>query len=406
MARYRVVSEDGHPVGRRTAFRVRPPVRQREHAPTGPAPGADRGPPAPSMGATAESTHEELSAGGVTDLAFAAARGTGYLAIALATGGAVFLLVIWLPAIARMAGAGAGWRTVSALFVAHLRIPLVGTVALGMLATELAIVLEGATAAGISFWAALDLDVVESVSEIRAVQAWGMRFAVWAILGAIIVAALRPHRAPVLRRAALGADGAALGPAPTRPLQLALLSALVALAATAPAAGHTGTYSPSGLLISADTLHVLSMGAWLGGLAMLLVVVPRALRALSPVDRTPLLAVVVGRFSRLAMIAVAVLLLSGAVQSVAGVGSVPALVETAYGRLVLAKILLFLGLITLGAYNQRRLLPRLRLLASGGEQPDRAAALLRRSTALEVGFAAIVLSVTSVLVVAEPVTRG
>ena len=71
---------------------------------------------------------------------------------------------------------------------------------------------------------------------------------------------------------------------------------------------------------------------------------------------------------------------------------------------MLAKVLLFCGLIALGAYNQRRLRPRLGAITSGHEEPGRAATLLRRSVALEVGLAAIVLSVTSVLVTSEPVT--
>jgi copper transport protein len=171
-------------------------------------------------------------------------------------------------------------------------------------------------------------------------------------------------------------------------------------------AGHAGTHAPSGVLISSDTLHVVSMSCWLGGLVVLLVVVPYAIRALAPDDRTRLLAGVVRRFSRLAMVAVSLLLLSGIVQSVVLVGSVPALVDTAYGRLVLAKIALFLALIALGAYNQRRLLPRLRTLAAEGQDPGRAGAVLRRSIALEVGFALIVLAVTSVLVVTEPASGG
>ena len=76
--------------------------------------------------------------------------------------------------------------------------------------------------------------------------------------------------------------------------------------------------------------------------------------------------------------------------------------EVEYGRLVLAKITLLLGIVSLGAYNQRRLLPELRTAASSGEEPGRAAALLRRSVAFEVGLALIVLGVTSVLVGTAP----
>jgi copper transport protein len=395
VARYRVISEDGHPVAKRTAFRVKRTPRQRGDPME--SPDAGGAPMAPT-----ENGHAQSVTGEVTQVAFAVTRGTGYLAIALATGGVVFLLVVWLPAVARWAGAGAEWRAVSERFAGRLRHVLFGAVVVGLLSTVLAIVLEGATAVGVSFWAAFDADVLETTSETRVVQAWVARFLVWLILGALILVALRPHRAPVLRRAALGADGVALGASPSRAWQLALLSVLLALAFTAPMAGHAGTYSPSGVLIGTDTLHVLSMSCWLGGLVLLLVVVPGAIRALEPHDRTRLLAGVVGRFSRLATVAVALLLLSGIVQSVALVGSVPALVDTAYGRLVLAKIALFLALMGLGAYNQRRLVPQLFTLAAGGREPGRTATVLRRSVALEVGFALIVLAVTAVLVVTEP----
>jgi copper transport protein len=210
----------------------------------------------------------------------------------------------------------------------------------------------------VSFWAALDADILELVSDTRVGQAWGARLLAWVFVGAVLWASCETDRAPVLRRAALGAEGAALGPAPSHAQRLALVVALGALALTAPAAGHSWTQSPRGLLIGNDTLHVLAVGAWLGALVMLLAVV----------------------------------------------GSVAALVETGYGRLVLAKILLFAGLIAVGAYNQRRLLPRLSVVATGDEEPGRGAALLRRSVALEVGIAVLVLSLTSVLVTSEPVT--
>jgi copper transport protein len=177
---------------------------------------------------------------------------------------------------------------------------------------------------------------------------------------------------------------------------------LVALALTASIAGHSGSYSPSGLLVVTDVVHVLSMSAWLGGLVMLLVALPIAVRALSRRERIPLVAAVVSRFSRLAGVAVALLLLTGIVQSVVLVNSFEAFVDTAYGRLVLAKIALFACLIALGANNRRRLLPRLDRVAGGGEDPERAAALLRRSVAYEVALALIVLGVASVLVATEP----
>jgi len=187
---------------------------------------------------------------------------------------------------------------------------------------------------------------------------------------------------------------------------LLLGAAMLALALTAPLAGHAGSHSPRALLVTSDVVHVMSMCAWLGGLVMLLLAMPLAAQALATTESTPLLATVVGRFSRMAMLAVTLLLASGVLNSVVLVASFDALVETAYGRLVLAKIALFSALIALGAFNQRRMLPQLRALAAREQPPGRAATVLRRSVALEIAFAIIVLSVTSVLVATEPAAGG
>jgi hypothetical protein len=38
-------------------------------------------------------------------------------------------------------------------------------------------------AVGVSFWAALDASVLDTVSETRVGKAWGARFVVWLLLG-------------------------------------------------------------------------------------------------------------------------------------------------------------------------------------------------------------------------------
>ena len=298
--------------------------------------------------------HADAESGQVTDVAFAAARGLGYLAIALAIGGALFLFVAWLPGLAQVAGGQREWLGVSTAFARHLRHLLLGAVVLGVLASATSIVLEAATAAGVSFWAALDRESVDSVSSTRPVEAWTLRIVVWLALGIVLAAALRPRRVPTLRRTALGATGAVVGPAPSR-VQLLVFGALaIGLALTAPMAGHTGEHDPRALLICTDTMHVLCMSAWLGGLVMLLIVLGLAARRLPGPDGKRLMAAVVGRFSMLARFAVVILLLTGIAQSIALVGSLSALRDTDYGLLVLAKILL-LG----AAHRARRLQPAL-----------------------------------------------
>jgi copper transport protein len=410
-ASYRVISADGHPVTRRIAFTVRPPAptddqtRERDEAAM-PPPADEQGAMMPPPAGEGAPAHEDSESGAITSGAFATARGLGYLAMALAVGAIVFLLAIWLPALARTAGAGAEWARLSERFARRARAIALGAALLGIVATALAIVLEGATAAGISFWAALDPDIINVVSETRVVQAWSARIAIWLVLVALVLVILRPSQMPVLRRAALGADGTARGAGPARAQSLVLFAAIVALALTAPLAGHPASHSPRGLVVASDTLHVLCMCTWLGGLVMLALALPLGMRTLLPEQPTPMLATVVGRFSRMAMIAVTLLLLSGIVNAVVLVASFDALVDTAYGRLVLAKIALFGALITLGALNQRRMLPQLRALAARGDPPGRAATVLRRSVALEIAFALVVLAVTSVLVATEPAATG
>jgi copper transport protein len=398
VASFRLISEDGHPVAESLKFRVRPrPAHEQQAAP----PSGESTQPGPPS-AAGEMGHVDTGAGNVTDAAFAAARGLGYLAIALAIGGALFLFVAWLPALAQVAGGQRKWLGISTKFARRLRQVLLGAVVIGLLASATSIVLEAAAAAGVSMWAALDRDMIDTVASTRPVEAWSVRIIVWLMLGAFLLAALRPRRVPVLRPTVLGATGAAVGPAPTRLQVLVFGSLALGLAFTAPMAGHTGEHAPTGLLICTDTMHVLCMSAWLGGLVMLLIVFGLVARRLPGPDGTRLMAVVVGRFSILARFAVLMLLLTGVTQSVALVGSVGALLDTEYGLLVLAKIVLLALLIGLGGFNQRWALPRLRRLAAGSGEPGRAGAILRQSVALEVGFALVVIAVTSMLVATEP----
>jgi copper transport protein len=234
------------------------------------------------------------------------------------------------------------------------------------------------------------------------VEAWSVRLAIWMVLGALVLVLLRPGRMPVLRRASLGADGTMLTGGPSRAQALVFFAVIGALAMTAPLGGHAASHSPRGLLAGSDTVHVLCMCTWLGGLVMLILALAVTAYALRPEDRTPLMATVVGRFSRMASIVVPLLLLTGIVNSIVLVASFDALIETAYGRLVLAKIVVFVVLLTLGAFNQRRTLPRLRALAAGGVEPGTAALVLRRAVGFEVALVLVVLGLTSVLVATAP----
>ena len=162
-------------------------------------------------------------------------------------------------------------------------------------------------------------------------------------------------------------------------------------------AGHASTQDPEGLLVPANLLHVVAMSLWAGGLVALLAVLPAATRRLEPPDRSRLLPRPSSRFSALALAAVLTIVVTGLIQAYVYVRSVDNLLHTAFGRAVLIKMVLLLGLIALGAYNRRRSVPRLQAVAAEGASTGQTGVLLRRALRAEVGLIVVVLGVTAAL---------
>jgi copper transport protein len=201
----------------------------------------------------------------------------------------------------------------------------------------------------------------------------------------------------VARPVPLGATGHVLDPPLSRAALVALAVPALFLAVAPALSGHASTQHPVWALFPLDVAHVLAMSAWLGGLAILLLCVPAATRALESPDRTRLLAAALVRFSLVALVAVCVLAATGVTQAVLNVRDLDAFVSTAYGRSVLIKAGLLLGLIALGAVNRQRVVPALRGLADAGAAPGGAGRLLRRTLRAEVALVIVVLGVTGAL---------
>jgi copper transport protein len=376
-ATYRVVSADSHPVSGGFVFTV------------------GEGGTAPA--ASVADLIEEGDAGPATSVGFGAVRALAYLAIGLAVGGAIFLAAVWLPGLRAASGARPEWADASNAFARRFGLLAVGTAALGLVTTALGIVLQGANAAGFSFWSALDPTVVGDVLGTRFGTIWGLRLLDWVLLGALAVAAVAGARLPVLRPASLGAAGLAARRLAAPPLLAALALLLGFLVVSPGLAGHAGSTDPELLAMSSDALHVLAMSAWLGGLVALVVVLPAATRRLEASDRTRLLAACLRRFSPLALASVTVLLATGTYQSILYLESLGDLTDSAFGRAILIKIVLILALIGLGALNLRRNRPALERLASEGAPAGGPGRLLRRAVQAEVALLVVVLAVTAAL---------
>lgn len=176
---------------------------------------------------------------------------------------------------------------------------------------------------------------------------------------------------------------------------LAAVAAL--LLATAPALSGHAAAATGGLGLLAmllQVLHVLAAGGWLGGLLLLIVAgVPVALRA-GTARRGAAVAALVRIFSPLALAFAALLVLTGVAAAAIHGGSVPALIGSRYGTVLLVKLALVSLVFAAGAYNYLRVRPAL------GD--DSGAGRLRRSAVAELGMGAAVLLATAVLVATAP----
>lgn len=183
-------------------------------------------------------------------------------------------------------------------------------------------------------------------------------------------------------------------------LKTAAVVFAAALAGSLAWAGHAiGAEGIEGVLHpAADVLHLIAAAAWIGGLvplALLLSMTGQAAGGLA-VARTATL-----RFSTLGIASVATLLLSGSINTWYLVGSVPALIETDYGRLLSIKIVLFLGMVAVAAYNRSRLTPR--LMQNVGAAAPRA---LRRNAAIEALLGALIIGIVAVLGTLPPASHA
>lgn len=180
------------------------------------------------------------------------------------------------------------------------------------------------------------------------------------------------------------------------------------LALTWAAGEHASAGIQVPVAMASSVLHVLAMAAWLGGLTALVVTLYRA-AVVEPATVT--------RFSRLAFVSVTVLVLTGVYQSWRGLGSWSALTDTAYGRLLVAKLTAVVVLLTAAGFSRlwtvrlatadaRTVVPERVPEPAGGPPlpeapeeppvvPDRRG--LRRSVLAEVTIGVVVLVLTTVL---------
>ena len=199
-------------------------------------------------------------------------------------------------------------------------------------------------------------------------------------------------RALIWRAGAIMLAGAALAVAvraPPRRRRVALIAvATCALAAILAhvLAGHAGASSGGWrwAKILFQWTHMAAAAVWIGGLAALLL----GIRG-GPIEAN---AVAVRRFSAVAGVALVVVIVTGAARAIDQVGAWALLISTAFGRLVLVKIVSLCALAVLGAVNRYRHVPRVPRSLPG----------LRKVGTAELTIALAVFAVTGLLTSMAP----
>jgi copper resistance protein D len=145
--------------------------------------------------------------------------------------------------------------------------------------------------------------------------------------------------------------------------------------------------------LTSDVLHLLAASAWLGALVPLALVFTAA-----PGDENRAVATLAAtrRFSAIGVVSVGTLLITGSINTWYLTGSIPALIGTAYGQLLLVKIALFAVMVATAAVNRLSLTPR---LARGFTiaQRNRALRQLARNSLFEASLGLAILAIVGAL---------
>jgi copper transport protein len=391
---WQVTSSDTHPVSGSFRFSV--------------------GAPSTVTGVVPQASRNDLAG-----LLLGITRGVGFAGLALGPGLLLVVYFLWQPGLAD--------RRTRRLLYAGLTLLVLSTIG--------EMLLDGVWASGRPLSAIWSSPGTLDTGSRRFDQIHALRFYLLVAFGVALSAMLAGQRSESLPSSGASDEGAA---APKRPVPAghagaaesgtdpagsphARLPAMLGVAVISPAlmatwafAGHAAIGDAMRLAVAANLAHVVAMTLWLGGLALIAVI-------LRPADHSADLAAVLPGFSRLAFTCVSTLVVTGTFMAWREVGSVDALISTEYGRVLLVKILGVLAMIALGNVARRwvqRHLPsparRPILLGAAGVAPATTMTFrpveygqpelrrLRRGVLAELVIGAVVLGVTAALIVLVP----
>lgn len=272
--------------------------------------------------------------------------------------------------------------TERSLGILSLRKPAIGLSLTGLGLSGFGMAALVAAMTGSSVWD-LDGEVLrEIISESAIGTAWIVRIAVMII--AVLAAGALDHYPKAARWALLVSSAVAI-------------ATLVWTGHAGATEGWTGTVHRL-----SDVIHMLAASVWLGGLVAFSWMLFRPQIALSE-ERLLVAHRALDRFSLVGTLAVGLIVATGIINWLAIVG-LPNLAQatlTPYGKLLIIKLLLFVGMLALAGLNRWRLTPGLGIAIRNG---DTASAIigLRRSLLVEGGAALAILALVAWLGTLDP----
>ncbi len=159
---------------------------------------------------------------------------------------------------------------------------------------------------------------------------------------------------------------------------------------------------PAGTVhLLSDMIHSVAAGVWLGALAGFLILLTR--RSATNEPHRAALAQALSDFSSTGTLMVATLVVTGLVNGyfLVGIQGLGKIFTSAYGRLLVLKLILFTAMVGLAAVNRFRLLPALKRPPTP-ESHAAAIFALRRSVTVEALFGIAVLGLVAVFGMMEP----
>lgn len=250
------------------------------------------------------------------------------------------------------------------LAVRDLRIELARLTLLSCLLLLAAFLLR-AVFQSIEVWGVGEAFALDNLRAVALESRWGERWR-WQVAAAAMatLGALAAYRVPALGQAITG-------------------TGTLGLAATLPMTGHA---FGNPLAWTAQSIHVLGAGFWIGTLIVILVL-PLMVSGTSVAEAASMRRFWLGAFWPLAAVAAALLVLSGVVLAVSYLPAWDTLWTEPYGRILLAKVAGSVCVLLLGAVNHLRM----------NFRPDPHTEPVPLTVALEIVFALVVLAATGML---------